>query len=85
MIVREMSASDVLARIRHAYAPEFTHPDWKPRLPGDRSFPLRAPDPGQSPRDYSHILWPSIGSQVFPIGAEREKWWNLQTVRIGNR
>ena len=85
VIVREMTASDVLVRIRHAYAPEFTHPDWTPRLPGDRSFPLRAPDPGQSPKDYSHILWPSIGSQVFPIGAEREKWWNLQTVRIGNR
>ena len=85
LAAREMTPAEVLARIRHAYAPEFTHPDWTPRLPGDGSFPLRAPDPGQSRKDYSHILWPSIGSQVFPVGAEREKWWNLQTLRIGNR
>ena len=85
VVCREMTPSEVLTRIRHEYAPEFTHPDWTPRLPGDRSFPLRAPDPGQGRKDYGHILWPSIGSQVFPIGAEREKWWNLQAVRIGNR
>ena len=86
VVVREMTASEVLMRIRHAYAPDFTAPGWRPRLPGSGALPLRVPDPGIDPkRDLGHLLWPSIGSQVFPVGAEREKWWNLQTVRIGNR
>ena len=85
-VCREMTASEVLSRIRHAYAPDFTAPGWTPRLPGSGPLPLRAPDPGIDPRkDFGHLLWPSIGSQVFPVGAERETWGNLRTVRIGNR
>ncbi len=79
IVNHQLTANEVLAVNRKMIDPEFTAEDWKPRLPGTR-FPVRFADPGQMSRDFSHILFPSPGRQMFPRNAQVK---SMRTVEIG--
>jgi intracellular multiplication protein IcmB len=64
-----MTAHDVLRDIRLLLYPSQTNSSWQPRLPGDK-LPVRTPEPLSSNGDYSHMLYPKIGEQLFPDMAE---------------
>jgi len=80
ILVEEVSAHDMMYHIRNTIDPEFTSRKWKALLPGDK-IPQRLPDPGQE-RDLSHVLYPTIASQVWPRESEL---YDRRTIRIGDR
>lgn len=65
--------------IRHTTDPEFTSPDWKPVLPGDK-IPMREISPGAG--ELSGVMYPPIARQVFPRDAVI---MDLRTIRCGDR
>ncbi|WP_053764411.1 ATP-binding protein [Leptospirillum ferriphilum] len=81
IVSRVMKAEEVIRINRMMADPDFTSENWKPRIPGTR-FPLRSPVPGQGKNDWSHLLYPGIGRQVFPRDATVR---SLRVVEIGNQ
>lgn len=79
IVTRLMSASEVIETNRSIIDPEHTSKNWKARIPG-KGFPVTFPRPGQSKKEFSHILWPSPGKQMFPRDAFSR---SLTTVEVG--
>lgn len=79
ILSRVLTVSEIVRTNRIQVDPEWTGEEWKPRLPGGR-FPLRFPTPAQTSHDFSHLLWPSVGRQIFPRDAYHR---SLRTVEIG--
>ena len=67
-----------LNQMRASVDREVTSTSWRPHLPGDK-LPMNTPI---SEKDFSHILYPAIYSQVFPRDAENK---DLYTVRVGDK
>ncbi len=70
---------DAIHAMRESADPEFTSPDWRPVLPGDK-IPLR--ELNKSMGDISGLMWPTLGRQIIPREAEN---LDLRTCRIGDR
>lgn len=78
--VEVLEAHRVLSEIRSTIYPDHRNPDWKPVLPGDR-IPVRFPR-NQEAADHSHVLWPTVGHQIFEADAETI---DRRTCRIGDK
>jgi intracellular multiplication protein IcmB len=65
--------------IRMSADPDFTSPDWRATLPGDR-IPVRELNSFEG--DPSDLLWFPLSKQVLPRDAEN---LDLRTVRIGDK
>jgi intracellular multiplication protein IcmB len=65
--------------IRNSVDTEFTDPDWRAALPGDK-IPIR--NTKNFPNDVSNIMWPPLPAQLIPRDGEN---LNLRTARIGDR
>lgn len=61
-----LDSHTAIREIRACLVPRHTAPDWRPRLLGD-PLPLRRPDPGMN--DMSHIMPPTVATQLWPTGA----------------
>ncbi len=87
--ILEMNALNIVARllniheavycIRKSVDPEFTGPDWKATLPGDK-IPAREYSNGIG--DISDILWPSLSKQVIPREGDI---LDRRTVQVGDK
>lgn len=69
-----------LHQVRKSVDPNFTDPDWRPTLPGDK-IPLRVLK-DKTGRDLSDVMWPPIARQVIPRDGEI---LNLRHARVGDR
>jgi len=67
--VKIMTAKDALKRVRFYAGREMTTSNWEASLPGD-SMPARLEDNVNNKYDASHVLYPEISSQLFPISPE---------------
>lgn len=65
--------------IRYSIDPEFTDPNWRACLPGDK-IPVR--ESKNFKDDVSNILWPPLPEQLIPRDGENI---DLRTARIGDR
>jgi len=68
--------------IRKESAPNFTGEKWQPRMAGNR-LPIRSTRESPNPYDASHIMYPSIGYQLFPLTPEPCKD-DRSIVQVGN-
>lgn len=74
-----MNVHDAIHAIRMTADPDFTAPDWRAVLPGDKILPREINDFNGDPSD---LLWPSLAKQVIPRDAETI---DLRTVQVGNK
>ena len=65
--------------MRYATDPEFTDPEWRPVLPGDK-IPIR--DMHSLAGELSGLMYPPLARQIFPRDALQH---DLRTIRIGDR
>lgn len=65
--------------IRNSIDTEFTDPNWRASLPGDK-IPLR--ETKNFSEDVSNIMWPPLATQLIPRDGENI---DLRTARIGDR
>ncbi len=65
--------------MRHNADPEFTSPDWRPVLPGDK-IPVHETRPAAG--EMSGLMYPPLSRQIFPRDA---KVLDLKTINIGDR
>lgn len=61
----KLDAHRALREIRQIIDHEFTSDTWRPCLPGDK-LPIKYPEPEESPKDLSCMMYPSIRQQLFP-------------------
>lgn len=78
LVATLLNVHDAVHAIRYSVDPEFTAPDWKPVLPGDK---ITVKELQNSKGEISDILWPSLAKQVIPRDAENI---DVRTVRIGD-
>lgn len=64
-----LSCKAMVQAIRMESAPDFTGERWQPRMVGDR-LPIRSTKESPNSFDISHIAYPSIGYQLFPMSPE---------------
>lgn len=74
-----LTAHDAIHAIRMSADPDFTDPDWKATLPGDK-IPVREINAFEG--DPSDLLWMPLAKQVIPRDAEN---LDLRTVRLGDK
>lgn len=79
LVVQLLEVHDAVHAIRRSADVEFTAPDWRPVLPGDK-ITIKGLKNAQG--EISDVLWPSLAKQVLPRDAENI---DLRTVRIGDR
>lgn len=72
-----LNVHDAVHAIRMTGDPDFTSPDWKPSLPGDKLYPRELDGLNG---DVSDLLWPSLSKQVIPRDAKN---LDLRTVLVG--
>lgn len=70
---------DAVYSMRYSADPDFTAPDWRPVLPGDK-IPVREISPAGS--EISGVMYPPLSRQIFPRDAVA---LDLRTVRAGDR
>jgi intracellular multiplication protein IcmB len=70
---------DAVHAIRMTADPDYTSPDWRATLPGDK-IPVR--EQSNFEGDPSDLLWPSLAKQVLPRDADA---LDLRTVRVGDK
>lgn len=68
-----------VSAMRNSVDPDFTSPDWRPVLPGDK-VPLRDTSPVAS--EMSGLMYPPLSRQIFPRDAQAI---DLRTIRVGDR
>jgi len=78
LIVALLEVHDAVHAIRRSVDSDFTAPDWKPVLPGDK---ITIKDLKSATGEISDVLWPSLAKQIIPRDAENI---DLRTVRIGD-
>jgi len=74
-----LEVHDAVKAMRETVDPEFTSPDWRPVLPGDK-IPVR--DVKETVGEMSGLMWPTLAKQILPRDAEN---LDLKTCRIGDR
>ncbi len=79
LVGKLLEAHDAVKAIRESVDSEFTSHDWRAVLPGD-TIPVR--DLKSTAGDISDVMWPSLGSQIFPRDCEN---LDLRTCRIGDK
>nr|WP_305910425.1 hypothetical protein [Methylomarinum sp. Ch1-1]MDP4523176.1 hypothetical protein [Methylomarinum sp. Ch1-1] len=82
LLIDKLDPHQFLWEQRNIIDKEMTSKDWRAVLPGDK-IPVRMPDidNAQETRDFAHLLYPSIGEQIFPRPAEDVA---QNVTRIGN-
>ncbi len=65
--VREPGCHEAARVVRACNMPNWTAPDWRPCLPGDK-LPLRQPQPGAKPLDATSFVAPPLSAQIWPNG-----------------
>lgn len=75
----KLSAHELCHAIRYSFDPDFTDPNWRPYLPGDK-IPMR--ETTHFKGEISDILWPPLAKQLMPRNGEVI---DLRTARIGDR
>lgn len=88
-IVNELQTLNIAARLLEVHEavqhmrmiadPDFTSPDWRALLPGDKCMPREVQHFQGDPSD---LLWPSLAKQVLPRDVEVH---NLRVVQVGDR
>jgi intracellular multiplication protein IcmB len=79
IVVRLLDIHDAVYAIRKTVDPDFTGPEWKACLPGDK---ITAREYKEFEGDISDILWPSLAKQVIPREAEI---FDRRTVQVGDK
>ena len=79
LVLSVLDVHEAVHAIRMTADPEFTAPDWRATLPGDK-LPVRETNAFEG--DASDLLWPSLARQVIPRDAEI---LDRRTVLVGNR
>ena len=65
-LARILSGQEMLSVMRYLIDPEMGSKHWEARLPGDGPPPQFMPErEDMRPDDFSHVLYPDIGSQLF--------------------
>lgn len=78
LLARMMEPHEVMYMMRMYLIPEITDDDWRACLPGD-PIPARIKEI-QSPRDLSHIMYPTLADQILPQGAGEMIGTKLQVI-----
>jgi intracellular multiplication protein IcmB len=78
--VELLKAHEAVRMIRNSADPEFTAPDWKPVLPGDK-IPARELSESAG-GELSGLMYPPLARQIFPRDAMS---LDLRTIRVGDR
>lgn len=68
-----------LHEIRNSVDPEFTEPNWRPSLPGDK-IPVK--EVKKMDCDVADLLWPSLSKQVIPRDSKN---LDMRTCQIGDK
>lgn len=79
IMFRLLDVHEAVHAIRMTGDPDFTSPDWKPSLPGDK-IPVR--EVNNFDGDVSDLLWPSLAKQILPREAEII---DRRTVLVGDK
>lgn len=79
IMFRLLKVHEAVHAIRMTGDPDFTSPDWKPSLPGDK-IPVR--EVNNFDGDASDLLWPPLAQQVLPRDAEIV---DRRTVLVGDK
>lgn len=79
LLAKVLNVHDALYAIRMTADPDFTSPDWRATLPGDK---LSVREINNFEGDPSDLLWPSVAKQVIPRDAET---LDLRTIRVGDK
>jgi intracellular multiplication protein IcmB len=74
-----LEVHEALRAVRKSIDPEFTGPDWRPVLPGDK-VPVHEARPAAN--ELSGLMYPPVARQVFPRDAMA---MDLRTIRVGDR
>ncbi len=74
-----LNIHDACHAIRYSVDPDFTDPNWRASLPGDK-IPIR--ETKNFKDDVSNILWPPLAAQLIPRDGENI---DLRTARIGDK
>lgn len=74
-----LEVHDAVHAMRMSADPDFTSPQWRPALPGDK-LPVR--EVNKFKGDISDLLWPPLYKQILPREAENI---DFRTARIGDR
>lgn len=77
--VKILEVHDAVHAIRNSADPDFTAPDWRATLPGDK-IPIREFNAFEG--DPSDLLWYPLSKQVIPRDAEN---LDLRTTKIGDK
>ncbi|HVY12437.1 MAG TPA: type IV secretion protein IcmB, partial [Alphaproteobacteria bacterium] len=77
IVAHVMEVHEALRAVRSSIYPTLSNDKWKACLPGDKVPPRRS----RYKRDWSDILWPSLGQQLCPLDAEV---LGANTVRVGD-
>ncbi len=77
--VKLLNVHDAVKEMRISADPEFTSPDWKATLPGDK-IPVRELNAFEG--DPSDLLWFPLSKQILPRDAQN---LDLRAVRIGDK
>lgn len=79
IIAKLMEVHEAVHAIRMTADPDFTSPEWRASLPGDK-IPVREVNNFEG--DASDLLWPPLAKQVIPRDAEI---LDRRTVLVGNK
>lgn len=79
MDVAVLDVAAALHVVRYSVDPDYTDASWRPSIPGDSTPPVRVPSRKRD--DISHLMWPSLHSQLIP----RECYADKRHVKIGDR
>lgn len=80
ILVRALNVHDVMFLIRRTLFPKDTAMKWRASLPGD-PLPIRV-STRENLSDQSHVYYPSLSSQLFPIGGGESIGASIQ--KLGN-